>query len=90
MTEMVGIRELKAHLSRYLRQVKRGATITITEHGTPVGRIVPVAQTTDEQLSDLQKAGLVAWNGRRIGTLKPVGKASGKKTVGELLLEGRD
>lgn len=42
MTEMtVGIRDLKAQLSNYLRQVKAGATLIITERGRPVGRIVP-------------------------------------------------
>jgi prevent-host-death family protein len=34
----VGIREIKGQFSRYLRQVKAGATVVITERGTPVGR----------------------------------------------------
>lgn len=34
MSEMrIGIRELKARLSDYLRQVRRGQVIVITDHG---------------------------------------------------------
>jgi prevent-host-death family protein len=36
----VGIRELRDHLSRYLERVKAGETLTITEHGMPIARIV--------------------------------------------------
>jgi len=34
----VGVRDLKARLSEYLRQVKQGHIVIITEHGRPVGR----------------------------------------------------
>lgn len=42
----VGVRELRDHLSAYLDRVKAGEMITVTEHGTPVARLVP-----DEPLS---------------------------------------
>lgn len=38
----VGIRELRAGLSRYVNQVKAGKEITVTDHGKPVARLVPV------------------------------------------------
>ena len=41
-TVHVGIREAKAHLSRYLRMVRNGAHIVITDRGKPVGKIVPI------------------------------------------------
>jgi prevent-host-death family protein len=40
----VGIRELRDGLSRYLAAVRSGRTVTITDHGRPVARIVPVDQ----------------------------------------------
>jgi prevent-host-death family protein len=47
----VGIKELRDGLSRYLAEVRAGHTITITDHGRPVARIVPVDRpTTLEQL----------------------------------------
>lgn len=38
----IGIRELRQHASRYLRDVERGETIEVTDRGRPVARIVPV------------------------------------------------
>jgi prevent-host-death family protein len=38
----VGIAELKARLSEYLRAVRRGETIAVLDRETPVARIVPV------------------------------------------------
>jgi prevent-host-death family protein len=47
----VGIRELRDGLSRYLDRVREGGTITITDHGKPIARIVPVGRlTTYEQM----------------------------------------
>jgi len=37
----VGIRELKAQASALVRRAAAGATITITDRGRPVARIVP-------------------------------------------------
>lgn len=37
----VGIRELKTHLSKYLRNVKNGGEVIISERGRVVARIIP-------------------------------------------------
>ena len=42
----VGIRELRDSLSRRLAEVQAGATVTVTDHGRPVARIVPVETLT--------------------------------------------
>ena len=47
----VGIREAKVHLSRYLRMVRKGAEIVITDRGKPVGKIVPM-EATELPLAD--------------------------------------
>jgi prevent-host-death family protein len=39
----VGIAELKARLSEYLRSVRNGATLTVLDRDTPIARIVPYA-----------------------------------------------
>lgn len=39
----IGVAELKAKLSKHLRAVKRGRSITILQHGHPVARLVPYA-----------------------------------------------
>lgn len=42
----VGIRELRDALSRHLASVRDGQTITVTDHGRPVARIVPIGVPT--------------------------------------------
>lgn len=42
----VGVRELRDGLSRHLASVREGHTITVTDHGRPIARIVPVGKPT--------------------------------------------
>ena len=42
----IGIRELRDGLSRHIAAVRDGATITVTDHGQPVARIIPVGAPT--------------------------------------------
>lgn len=37
----VGVAELKAHLSEYLRQVRAGESIVIRDRDRPIARLVP-------------------------------------------------
>jgi prevent-host-death family protein len=37
----VGVRELRQNLSVYLRRVKEGESLEVTEHGRTVARLVP-------------------------------------------------
>lgn len=41
----VGIAELKARLSEYLRAVRRGESIAVLDRETPVARLVPVTES---------------------------------------------
>lgn len=43
----VGVRELRDGLSRHLARVREGHTLTVTDHGRPVARIVPVGVPTN-------------------------------------------
>jgi prevent-host-death family protein len=49
METTVGIRDLKAHLSEYIQRVKSGQSIVVTDHGKPVGRILPVGMSLEDQ-----------------------------------------
>jgi len=37
----VGIAQLKAHLSRYVRDIRRGETVIVLDRNKPVARMVP-------------------------------------------------
>jgi len=86
----VGIRELKARLSAYIRHVKTGGTVVIMERGTPVGRIVPVSLPVEARVQTLIEAGLIAWNGQRLAPAAPVARVRGQRMVADLLLEDRE
>ncbi len=40
----VGVRELRDHLSKYLSRVRDGEELTVTDHGKPIARILPIGQ----------------------------------------------
>ena len=90
MEQTAGIRELKAGLSRYLRQVKDGGTVVITEYGQPIGRIVPFLQPLEAQLGLVREVGLIAWSGNKLAPTEPVVPVASQPTVAELLLEDRE
>ncbi|MCE7989598.1 MAG: type II toxin-antitoxin system prevent-host-death family antitoxin [Caldilinea sp. CFX5] len=90
----VGVKELKDNLSAYLRQVKTGVTVTITEHGQPIGRLTPVQKSTEERLQELVNSGLIVWNGKKYqpdaNRLRPRLSPNAPKTAAEVVLEDRD
>lgn len=85
----VGVRELKSQLSKYLRHVKAGRTIIITEHGKAVGRIVPPEATVKEKLEAMRRAGLIEWSGKKLKPMKPVAKVKDGYSVAQLLIDDR-
>lgn len=86
----VGVRDLKARLSQYLRLVKAGQTVVITERGREVGRIIPPARTLEEKIQAMVQAGLASWNGQKLGPFEPVARVRGERTVADLLTEDRE
>ena len=76
--KQVGVYDAKTQLPRLLEAVERGEIVTITRHGRPVARLVPVTssqrtvQETIEAIRDFRR-------GRALGGLK----------IKELIQEGR-
>ena len=90
MNEMrVGTRELKSKLSEYMRRVKSGQTIVVTEHGKPIGQIVPVKASVEERMQAMVAAGLAEWDGHKLKPYKPVATNRGKGQVSDLEVEDR-
>ena len=87
----VGIRELKAQLSGYIREVKKGNTVVITERGSEVGRIIPASESLEERIQHLVRSGFADWNGKTLRAGKPAAKIkAGSKTLAEIVSEDRD
>jgi prevent-host-death family protein len=86
----IGIRELKAQLSSRVREVKKGATLVITDRGEPVARLVPVTATPEDRFQQLLDSGMVSWSGQKLAPEVPRVPIRGSKMVSDLLLEDRE
>jgi prevent-host-death family protein len=86
----VGTRELKTNLSKYLRRVKAGETIIVTERGKEIGQIMPVAQSMEERMKTLTEAGFLKWNGKKVEPYEPIAINLSGKQVSDLIVEDRD
>ena len=76
----VGAYDAKTHFSELLERVAGGEAVTITRHGSPVARLVPVKQkTTPEQRRAAIDAMRQLAKGLRLGRLR----------IKDLINEGR-
>ena len=87
----VAIRELKNHLSRYLKRVSAGEEIVVTAHGKPVARINGVPPDQPESALDS-----LAWirhastgDSNKLTSFKPVKPQQGAP-LSDLILEDRE
>lgn len=77
----VGAYEAKTHFSELLKKVEQGETVTVTRHGVPVARIVPV----DTSFADAASA-IEEWRRYRREHNITLGD---EITIKELIEEGR-
>lgn len=75
MKQKANVAQLKARLSEYVRQVKSGAEVVITERGVPVARLVPL--DPDERRASREQRLI------RSGVLRPATNQSVKLTAPE-------
>lgn len=76
----VGAYEAKTHLSELLEKVEAGQEVTITKHGNPIAKLVPIKKEArvEERLAAIQRIQKLA-AGLSLGGLK----------VKDLISEGR-
>lgn len=88
--DTVGIRDLKAHLSRYLKRVRSGARLTVTERGRSIATISPVTTRADLAWADrLVAEGRADWSGGKPAGTSRAGRGSTGRTVSDAVLEDR-
>jgi prevent-host-death family protein len=88
MSDQVGVRELKASLSAYLRRVAAGESVIVTDHGRPVARLVP--PDVPERISALIREGRLNWTGRRPSPARTRPKLrAGRTTLADSILRDR-
>ena len=87
MRQSVGIRELKARLSEYLKLARKGRRIVVTDRGREIAALGPVSEER-RTLESLMAAGNLRWTGRKPSGLKGV-KANGKSVAGTVVEDRR-
>src|ERR1022692_3174743 len=89
----VGVRELRQNLSRYLERVKEGETLTVTERGHEVARLVPSRPDIDPYYLEVaEKYGATIPKGNLVETianLPPLANPAPAGTTDALLAEDR-
>ena len=91
---MVGSRELKTRLGAYLKRVRGGETILVTDRGEPIAELRPVTTAEDQverALQQMAAEGLITRPTRR-GPLKPFKplKLKGDVTASDIIRRERD
>ena len=91
--QRVGSREFKNRLGRYLRAVRNGQTLLVTDRGQPVAKVSPPEQDFDSQLTftdvlkKLEAEGKIRLAKRLLGKFRAV-KIKGKP-ASQTILEDR-
>lgn len=85
----VGVRELRQNLSVYLRRVRGGQTLEVTERGQPVAVLAPLPDA-DSALSRLIASGRAIAPVGDLLELGPPLKRRGGRPLSEILQEQRE
>ncbi len=88
----IGSRELKTRLGTYLREVREGATLIVTERGEPVAEIRPLptgGKTGKARLDELVARGTLTRESRKkLSTFRPIRIAG--RPLSETIIEDRE
>jgi prevent-host-death family protein len=92
--DTTAVADLKARLSRYLRRVKTGHEILVTERGVPIAKIIPLSRDLNRRgrRDRLAKAGILRpgrGRARKTSLRPPTGEPMGAAVL-EALLADRD
>jgi prevent-host-death family protein len=92
----VSVRELKNHLSTYLRRMQAGEVVIVTSRGKPLAQLTPVSVTPEEtEAAAIERLRAQPWVRRGTGD-KPTGARTpipwkrGQKKLSDLVLADRE
>lgn len=92
-TQTVGSRELKVRLGTYLRRVRNGQRLVVTDRGQPVAELRPIEAATDADalLAELEARGMVTRPTRKgLTPFTPVKRRGKGKTASQIVVEDRE
>ena len=79
MSRPYPVHEAKAKLSEILRRVKRGRSVTISERGREIARVVPIERPDDleARVGQMERDGLVVRRRTTKETIRPLARRPG-------------
>jgi prevent-host-death family protein len=93
----VSVRDLKARLSKYLKDAHAGRDVVVTSRGRPIVRLLAIAEDAAEEPDGeelLRRLGLLSGvrlgtGGKPLGAKRPIRIRPGQKTLAQTVLEDR-
>jgi len=93
----VSVRDLKAKLSRYLREARAGRDVVVTSRGRPIACLLAVADDGGERPSGeelLRRLKLLPGvrlgeGGKPLGARRPIRIRAGQKSLAQIVAEDR-
>lgn len=88
---VVGVRELRARLSAFLREVADGSTVTIGDRQRrPIARLVPVRRADEiSWIERLAERGVAQVGSGKPGANPPIKPRRTRRAVSDLVIEDR-
>jgi prevent-host-death family protein len=87
--ETIGIRELKENLGRYMKKVRTGEKIIVTDRKKEIAIIMPLEKIAkEEKIYQMVQRGLASWSGGKPDGM-PARIISKGKSVSSAVLEDR-
>lgn len=88
--ETIGIRELKENLSRYMKKVKTGEKILVTDRKKEIAVILPLEkQAKEENIFRLIRRGAASWSGGKPAGIPKRIVSRGKSVSGAVIEDRR-
>jgi prevent-host-death family protein len=92
----VSVRELKNHLSEYLRRMQAGEVVVVTARGKPLAQLIPVSEAPEETEAAAierlrgQSGVRPAATGKPEGARNPIPWKPGQRKLSDLVLDDRE
>ena len=91
--DTVGVRDLKARLSRHLKRVRAGARLVVTERGRPIAAIVPEAAPAETAeitwAREMAATGRAQWSAGKPGGARERVALTGGPSMSDTVLGDR-
>jgi prevent-host-death family protein len=88
----IGIRELRQNASHYLRMVRDGESIEITDRGEPIAMITPIRKNETSRERLIREGRLIPAEDptRGFDDIVPVKRRPGEPSLSQLIIEERE